>query len=36
MHPDQHVVLDGPDIGVLEASVRELECHCRLLDGRDA
>ena len=33
MHPDQHVVLNGPDAGVFERSVNELLYHAELLEA---
>lgn len=33
MHPDQFVLINALDKGVVERSVKELEYHCRLLDG---
>lgn len=33
MHPDQHVVLNGPDIAVFERSTQELVYHVELLEA---
>ncbi|MDX2150456.1 MAG: UV DNA damage repair endonuclease UvsE [Bryobacteraceae bacterium] len=32
MHPDQYTVINSPDEKVVEASIRELQYHCELLD----
>lgn len=35
MHPGQYTILNSPDEGVLEASVKELEYHAQVLDAMD-
>ncbi|MBN1884404.1 MAG: UV DNA damage repair endonuclease UvsE [Candidatus Krumholzibacteriota bacterium] len=35
MHPDQFVVINSPDDGIVERSVRELEYHVLLLDAME-
>ncbi|MEM4272389.1 MAG: UV DNA damage repair endonuclease UvsE [Candidatus Bilamarchaeaceae archaeon] len=32
MHPDQFVLINSQDAGIVQRSVRELEYHCRVLD----
>lgn len=35
MHPDQFVLINAVDEGIVERSVKELEYHCRILDAME-
>ncbi|CAF2863702.1 unnamed protein product [Rotaria sp. Silwood2] len=35
MHPDQFCLINAKDVNIINKSITELDCHCRLLDEMD-